>query len=147
LPRLTERTGLVWACLIVGAIWAAWHLPLFFMPGADTYHQSFSLYALQVIAYSIALAWLYWRTGGSVLLTMFMHAALNNTKDIVPSAGAPGTSVFSLDGTLVFRLTVLLLWVVGAVLLVRMRGVTRVGNEPGWQALDNSTVTPRVVSG
>jgi hypothetical protein len=59
LPRIAERTGLGWASLIVGIVWAAWHLPLFFAAGADTYHQSFPFYALQLMAYSIALAWLY----------------------------------------------------------------------------------------
>ncbi len=126
LPRLTERTGLAGASLVVGGIWAAWHLPLFFMPGADTNGQSFPLYVLQLTAYSVALAWLYWRTGGSLLLTMFMHAAVNNTKDIVPSAGARGATPFTLDATLVFRLTVLILGVAAALLLVRMRGVWHV---------------------
>ena len=129
LPRLTQRAGLAGASLIVGAIWAAWHLPLFFARGADSYHQSFPLYALQVTAYSVALAWLYWRTGGSLLLTMFMHAALNNTKDIVPSGGVHGASPFTLYSTLVFRLTVLVLWVVAALLLVRMRGVRQADDE------------------
>lgn len=124
LPRLTERTGLAWASLIVGVVWAVWHLPLFFAPGADTYHQSFPSFALQLTAYSIALAWLYWRTEGSLLLTMFMHSAFNNTKDIVPSGGVPGDTVLTLDATLVFRLTVLLLWVVGIFLLMRMRGAS-----------------------
>jgi membrane protease YdiL (CAAX protease family) len=127
LPRLTEWTGLASASLIVGAIWAAWHLPLFFMPGADTAGQSFPLYVVQLMAYSVALAWLYWRTGGSLVLTMFMHAAFNNTKDIVPSGAAHSPSPFTLDGTLVFGLTVLLLWIAAALLLVRMRGVRRVG--------------------
>ncbi|HKO14831.1 MAG TPA: type II CAAX endopeptidase family protein [Gemmatimonadaceae bacterium] len=128
LPRLTERTGLAAASLIVGVIWALWHLPLFFAAGADTYQQSFLLYALQVMAYSVALAWLYWRTGGSLLLTMFMHSAFNNTKDIVPSGAMQGGGMFTLRSTLVFRLTVLLLWTFGAFLLVRMRGVRRVGS-------------------
>ena len=128
LPRLTEGTGLASASLIVGAIWAAWHLPLFFMPGADTAGRSFPLYVLQLMAYSVALAWLYWRTGGSLLLTMFMHAAFNNMKDIVPSGGIRGESLFTLDATLVFRLTVVLLWAVGVLLLIRMRGVWRVDN-------------------
>ncbi|MGH7648058.1 MAG: CPBP family glutamic-type intramembrane protease, partial [Gemmatimonadaceae bacterium] len=122
--------GLARASLIVGVVWAAWHLPLFFAAGADTYHQSFQLYTLQLMAYSIALAWLYWRTGGSLLLTMFMHSALNNTKDIVPSAGSPGDSAFTFHGTLVFRLTVLLLWVVGVFLLMRMRGTPRLIEAP-----------------
>lgn len=122
LPRVAERTGVAAASLIVGVVWAAWHLPLFFAAGAGTNGQSFPLYALQIVAYSIVLTWLYWRTGGSLLLVMFMHAALNNTKDIVPSAGTPEASVFGLHSTLVFRLTVALLWIVGAVLLVRLRG-------------------------
>jgi uncharacterized protein len=130
LPRLTERAGLAAASLIVGVIWAAWHLPLFFTPGADTNGQSFPLYALQVTAYSVALAWLYWRTGGSLLLTMLMHAAFNNMKDIVPSGGVASESPFTLNATLVFRLTVMLLWVVAVLLLARMRGVERVGNAP-----------------
>ena len=41
------------------------------------------------ISISVTLAWLYARTDGSLLLTMLMHAAVNNTKDIVPSA-VPG---------------------------------------------------------
>ena len=56
---------------------------------------------------------------------MFMHAAFNNTRDIVPSGGIPGDRVFAFHATLVFRLTVLLLWVVGAFLLLRMRGISR----------------------
>ena len=128
LPRLTRRTGLVVASLVVGALWAAWHLPLFFAPGADTNGQSFPLYVLQATAYSVALAWLYWRTGGSLLLTMFMHAAFNNLKDIVPSGGVRGGSPFSFDATLVFRLSVVVLWVVGLLLLIRMRGVRHVGD-------------------
>jgi uncharacterized protein len=127
LPRLTERTGLVAASLLVGVIWATWHLPLFFAPGADTNGQSFPLYVLQATAYSVALAWLYWRTGGSLLLTMFMHAAFNNLKDIVPSGRVGSGSPFSFDATLVFRLSVVLLWDVGLVLLIRMRGVGHVG--------------------
>lgn len=123
LPRITERTGLAAASLLVGAIWAVWHLPLFFAPGADTNGQSFPLYVLQVMAFSVALAWLYWRTDGSLLLTMFMHSAFNNMKDIVPSGGVRGGSPFTLEATLVFRLTIVLLWVVAVLLLVRMRGV------------------------
>lgn len=122
LPRLSKRAGLGTASLLVGVIWSAWHLPLFYATGTDTYHQSFPLFALQVTAYSVALAWLYWRTSGSLLLPMLMHAAFNNMKDIVPSHGVAAGSPFTLESTLVLRLSVLLLWVVGVVLLVRMRG-------------------------
>ena len=31
LPRLSSRFGFAWAILILGVMWACWHLPLFFM--------------------------------------------------------------------------------------------------------------------
>src|SRR5712692_4315199 len=89
LPRLSDRFGLAPASVILGIIWASWHLPLFFFPESDIVGQSFPLYLLQATALSVALAWLYWRTQGSLLLVMLLHAAVNNTKDIVPSA-VPG---------------------------------------------------------
>lgn len=130
LPRVSALAGLGPASLIVGVIWAAWHLPLFYAAGADTYHQSFPLFILQVMAYSVALAWLYWRTGGSLLLTMLMHAAFNNMKDIVPSHAAPAATPFTLASSLVLRLAVLVLWGVAVVLLARMRRVRELPGSP-----------------
>jgi len=81
LPRLAERLGLPWASVALGVIWACWHLRLFFLfDGADTFGQSFPVYLLSVTALSVAMAWLYWRTGASLLATMLLHAAVNNTK-------------------------------------------------------------------
>lgn len=128
LPRLTERFGLAPASLILGVIWACWHLPLFFVPGGDTFGQSFPLYLLQVIALSVALSWLYWRTGGSLLLVMVMHAAVNNTKDIVPSAVAGAADPFALSTSFAGWLTVALLWTAAVYFLVRMRKTATLSN-------------------
>lgn len=122
LPRMAARMRLGPASLLLGVIWALWHLPLFFILGGDTVGQSFPLYVLQLTALSVAMAWLYWRTSGSLLLVMLMHAAMNNTKDIVPSAGRPQGNPFTFNGTLTWWLTIGLLWVAAAYLLVRMRG-------------------------
>jgi membrane protease YdiL (CAAX protease family) len=92
LPRLARPLGLARASIVLGVIWACWHLPIFFIPGSDTFGQSFNVYLLDVTALSVAMAWLYWRTSGSLLLTMLMHAAVNNTKDIVPSAVSGATN-------------------------------------------------------
>jgi membrane protease YdiL (CAAX protease family) len=118
LPRLAEHLGWGGASILLGVIWACWHLPLFLLSGFDTTGQSFLLYLLQVTAVSVALAWLYARTGGSLLLTMLMHAATNNTKDIVPSAVPGATNPFALSTSLVAWLTVALLWI-GALIFLR----------------------------
>lgn len=123
LPRLSARFGLAGSSIVLGVIWALWHLPFFFVSGTDKSGQSFPTYLLTVTALSVAMAWLYWRTGGSLLLTMLMHAAINNTKDIVPSAVTAAANVFSLSSSASAWLTVALLWICAAYFLVRMRGV------------------------
>lgn len=131
LPRLAARFGLASASVLLGVIWAVWHLPLFFVADADTYHQPFFVYLLQVTALSVAIAWLWQRTGGSLLLTMLMHAAVNNSKDIVPSATPGGTRTFGLSASLTAWLTVALLCLCAAYMLFQMRRTKSQEFRPG----------------
>lgn len=130
LPRLTSKFGLVGASLLLGIVWALWHLPLFFLPAGDTYGQSFPLFLAELVAMSVTLAWLYWRTGGSVLLVMILHSAINNTKDIVPSVVPGATNPFALSPSRSAWLTVALLWVSAAVLAWQMRGACLITHDP-----------------
>lgn len=124
LPRLSHHVGLAGASVLLGVVWALWHLPqFFFFPQGDTFGQSFPVWLLQVTAISVALAWLYWRTGGSLLLVMLMHAGVNNT-NWVPS-GVPGaTDPLALSTSLVAWLTAGVLWVVAGFFLLGMRGAS-----------------------
>ncbi|HEV7570225.1 MAG TPA: type II CAAX endopeptidase family protein [Thermoanaerobaculia bacterium] len=61
LPRLASRFGYSAGSIILGVIWALWHLPLFFVREADKQGQSFFLYTLHVTAISVAMAFLYQR--------------------------------------------------------------------------------------
>lgn len=120
LPRLAERWGLGRASLLLGVVWAVWHLPLFLIAGTDTTGQSFPLYLIQVVALSVAIGWLYGNTRGSLLLVMLMHSAVNNTKDIVPSAVPGAGEPWALSTSLVAWLTVVLLWIGAGLFLLRM---------------------------
>lgn len=120
LPRLVDRFGFGGGSIVLGVIWALWHIPQFFMPGNDAPIQWFPLFLIQVTAYSVILAWVYMRTNGSLLLTMLMHAAGNNTKDIVPSVASPQLACIA----------VTLLWICAAVLIVRMQPTTRSASAP-----------------
>lgn len=110
LPRLAARFGMARASLLLGVVWALWHLPFFFLPGTDKTGQSITVYTLQVTALSVAMAWLYVQAKGSLLLMMLMHSAGNQTKDIVPSVGQP----------VVAWLTVGLLWVCAVWFMARL---------------------------
>ena len=122
LPRLAGRLGLGGASVLIGGVWALWHLPLFFLPGTGSTGQSFPVYLLQTTALSVAMGWLYWKTEGSLLLVMLMHASVNNTTGIVPAAVAGMTAPLTFRGSLVAWVTVGLSWAVAIPLLARMRG-------------------------
>jgi uncharacterized protein len=122
LPRLAARVGLPLASLVLGVLWASWHLPLFFIPGSGYAGTSFPLFVVAVTAISAAMAWLYWRTAGSLLVTMLMHAAINNTTGIVRSPVSPGLDPFTMRPPLTAALTAGVLGAFAAYALVRMRG-------------------------
>ena len=118
LPRMAARLGFGPASIILGAIWGLWHLPLFFVPGED-YGQPFFVFALGTTALSVAIAWLYANTKGSLLLTMLMHSAVNQTVGIVPDRLAEPGNPFSLRAPIPFYLNVGFLWIAAGYFLVR----------------------------
>lgn len=81
LPRIQKLFGPLGASLVLGFLWASWHLPMFFIPGSpqytDSFFHSFPKYLLIVTFWSIIMTMLYNRTNGSVLVCMIFHAFLN----------------------------------------------------------------------
>jgi membrane protease YdiL (CAAX protease family) len=86
LPRLQRSYSALVASLLIGVGWFAWHLPLFVVAGSSQTGVPVYYYALAVVALSVVFTWLYNETGGSVLLTMVLHA-LVNTGGILYLAG------------------------------------------------------------
>jgi len=123
LPRLAARLGLARASVLLGIVWGCWHLPVFFIPGLEQFGQSIPVYLIQVIALSVAMAWLFGHTRGSLLLAVLMHSAINQTKDIVPSVVEGATNPWALSPSLVAWLSVALLWITALYFLVRMPSV------------------------
>lgn len=122
LPRLAARIGLSWASVLVGVTWALWHWPLFVLPATGSTGQSFPIYLLHVTGLSVAMSWLYWKTEGSLLLVMLMHAAVNNTTGIVPAVLPYAVDPMSFQGSIVAWASVGVSWLVAVPLLFGMRG-------------------------
>lgn len=85
LPRLLEQFTAVSASLLIGIVWAVWHLPLLVLEGTSQFGGDFVPYLITLVALSIMFTWLYRVTGGSVLLVMILHASQNASTG---SAGA-----------------------------------------------------------
>jgi membrane protease YdiL (CAAX protease family) len=84
LPRLSERYGAFASSLVIGVVWAVWHFPLFLMGAPRMLSGSLPLYTVLVIAFSVLLTWAYESSGGSVLLAILFHAAINTSMSFVP---------------------------------------------------------------
>lgn len=76
-PHLQGRYGAFTSALVIGVVWAAWHAPLFVLPGATQGGFDFGIYLGGILAESVILAWVYNNTNGSVLLAGLFHAGNN----------------------------------------------------------------------
>jgi uncharacterized protein len=73
--RLQARFSPQVTAVIVGTVWAFWHLPLFLMPGTSQHElgMHFTGFLVGTISVSLMFAWLHNHTGGSVWAAIFFH--------------------------------------------------------------------------
>ncbi|HEX8511324.1 MAG TPA: CPBP family intramembrane glutamic endopeptidase [Propionibacteriaceae bacterium] len=76
LPRLRAVLGPLSASLVLGPIWAAWHIPTFLLSDSRQSYP-FPGFVLQVLAITVIMTWIFDRTHGSVLIAALFHAAMN----------------------------------------------------------------------
>ncbi|MBS7636590.1 CPBP family intramembrane metalloprotease [Candidatus Bathyarchaeota archaeon] len=79
LPRLQARYSALVSSVVLGVIWAIWHLPLNLMYLTDPQYQvGIAWLSSTVILFvSILFTWIYNNTGGSILATLIFHTMLN----------------------------------------------------------------------
>jgi hypothetical protein len=78
--------------LILGSIWALWHLPLFFIvtKGAIQGYTPFYIFFIVTVAMRFLFSWAYHRGGRNILSNMLFHTASNIAYSVVAIAPAPG---------------------------------------------------------
>ncbi len=77
LPRLLQRYRPLSASLILGVIWGVWHLPSFFVSSLVQSSLAIPVFLFSALCMSLLATWLYLHTGGSVLITILFHLAIN----------------------------------------------------------------------
>ena len=127
LPKLQERYAPVPATLLLGVVWALWHLPLL-ATGPTAFHglasfvdfaPSVAVRILNIVGVAFILTWIYNETG-SVLLAILAHTGFNTANStLVP---LPLDVISAGDSTTILVVTTIAIWVVVAVLLFGTRG-------------------------
>jgi membrane protease YdiL (CAAX protease family) len=114
LSRLQARWNALVSSLILGAIWALWHLPLFFIKDTLFYrHGAWSPWFWQfmttVIPLSIIFTWIFNNTRRSTLAAILFHFMTNVTPELANVTA--GTNFYAT-----------LLWICAAIAVVALSG-------------------------
>jgi uncharacterized protein len=117
LPLMQRLRAPVWAGVIVGFIWAFWHLPAFFIGGAPQSAWALLPFLIGVTATGVVMAVVYNKTSGNLLFPILTHWQLNIA--FWPEA-QPWENYLSV------ALALVLLWVHRDVMFDRDKGLTEV---------------------
>jgi len=116
LPRMQRRLDAIWAALLLGVVWALWHLPELI---SDPTRQRPPLqFVVWTLALSVILSWLYNSTNGSLLIVIICHGAID-------TAGRYMLPEFSNQGYQVVWWCMVGLYVVIAIIVVFAAGPKR----------------------
>lgn len=77
LPLLQRAMAPVWAGLVVGIVWALWHVPAFFLGGTPQSGWDIMPFLLGATAVSVILTGFFNAARGSILVAVLFHWQLN----------------------------------------------------------------------
>ena len=77
LPLLQRKLAPFWAGLLLGVIWAAWHIPAFALSGTPQSSWSFPAFFLGVVAISVIMTPMFNAARGSLLVAALFHFQTN----------------------------------------------------------------------
>jgi membrane protease YdiL (CAAX protease family) len=82
LPRMEPLHGPLLASLILGVLWALWHLPEFLVPSWAASSGGggilgITLFTITAITFTIVITWVFNNTQASVLLAILVHSSID----------------------------------------------------------------------
>ena len=102
LPRLQAKRSAFTATIVLGLIWGLWHIPLYFVLGTGQYETAASAgvtfaiaaFVVWTMGLSVLFTWLFNETGGSLVIAILFHAAVNLAAFVPAAVGSTGAASF-----------------------------------------------------
>jgi membrane protease YdiL (CAAX protease family) len=149
LPRLQDRYGPLMASVVLGVLWALWHLPAYFnstqvvadkvgLGELDRLLYLLPLLILLAISTRVVMTWLFNRAMGSVIVVTLFHAAFNMSNNELPRTFIPEINRMFANNEWIY----VVLGVLALVLVVFTRG--RLSYEAASTALAEAAPSSKV---
>jgi membrane protease YdiL (CAAX protease family) len=110
--RLQRKLAPLPSSLIVGVIWAAFHLPLWTIPGGPWASIPFWSFGLAAVSSSVIFGWLVNGAGGSAVIATIFHFLFNVASNFIIMLGVPIASFYGIYALLftAFAVVVAIAW-------------------------------------
>lgn len=126
LPRMQQRFGPLWSSVLLGTMWAFWHVLSFLLPahgggpGVNLIVSviNFVVFYGMVVALTIIFTWVFNRTQGSILIASLLHTAIDAPQLVWAPLLLDVGSVNSAAGEMSLNLSYLLVFGVLALLIL-----------------------------
>lgn len=82
LPRMQRSLGPLGASLVLGILWALWHLPEFLVPswaassGGGGF-QGIALFTITAVTFTVVITWIFNNTRASLLIAVLVHSSID----------------------------------------------------------------------
>ena len=119
LPELEAQYSSLTSSVILGVLWASWHIPLYLTEE----RMPFFIYLPIVLALAILFTWAFNNTGGSTLITIIFHFSFNFTGRFTTNPDALGlmpAMLFNITGGIF-----LVMWVILIIVYYKPRTFSR----------------------
>jgi len=87
LDRLQSKWSALTSSIILGIVWAVWHLPLFYIKGTHQQNMDMVVFLISTVMLAIIMTWLYNNTQGNIFIAMTFHSVGNAVIIIVDTEG------------------------------------------------------------